>query len=243
MPRSWPYKALENRARHQAAPPPARAPAVQECDCSQPAQTPPPPEPKRRTSRTIEMPISWSLILALFLAIFKDVNCGPNSEWKRSKLRRPHLDMKVDDKSCDETEGNLRDDKPPPVDPLIQNRADDPKRRTEDASPQKRRNKAGSQNRSLRIHRQHRTVEQSDQHRSKRMDRRSGQQTPQMKLRQKLVALACPADKAARSQQVRRIPHAVIAEETVQRSRHNHRHPARNPALHSRHHAERLDWQ
>src|SRR5258708_19970172 len=126
MPRSWPYKALENRARHQAAPPPARAPAVQECDCTQPAQTPP-PVPKRRTSRTIEMPISWSLILVLFLALFKDVNSGPNSEWKRSKLRRPHLDMKVDDKSCDQTEANLRHNKPPPVHPLNQNPPHTPK--------------------------------------------------------------------------------------------------------------------
>ena len=53
---------------------------------------------------------------------------GANGEWQCPKLRRPHLDMKIDDESRNQSEGDLRDDKPAPVDALIQDRADDPQR-------------------------------------------------------------------------------------------------------------------
>src|SRR5215813_10557875 len=64
-----------------------------------------------------------------------------------------------------------------------------------------------------------------------------------MKLRQKLIALPRPTNKTASSQKIRRIPYAVISDETIQCRWHNHRQSARNAAFDSRHHAERLKRQ
>src|ERR1700678_2926575 len=49
-------------------------------------------------------------------------------EGQRAELLRANLDLKVDHKPSDQTKEDLRDRKPQPVDPLIQDRADDPQR-------------------------------------------------------------------------------------------------------------------
>ena len=53
------------------------------------------------------------------------VDSRANSKRQRPELRSPHLHLEIDDKSGNQAKRNLRDDKPRPVDSLIQNRADD----------------------------------------------------------------------------------------------------------------------
>jgi len=54
------------------------------------------------------------------------VQARANGKRKRLELRRAYFELQIDHKTADQPKGNLRDNKPKPVDARIQNWADNP---------------------------------------------------------------------------------------------------------------------
>ena len=132
----------------------------------------------------------------------------------------------------------MRDDEPKPVDARVQDGADDAQRRVNDAGPEERGDEAGSENGLAGKHGQHGAVEQPDQQRCDSVNAKRGKQAKKMKLGQKGVALACPADESAGCQQVHGIPHAVESDEAEEGCWNNHGDAAGDAALDAGHYAE-----
>src|ERR1019366_5010068 len=87
------------------------------------------------------------------------VDAGTNGKRQGSKLRRPHLDLQVNNKAANQAEGDLRDNEPKPVDARIQNGTDDAQCRVNDSGPEKWGDEACSKNGLPGKHGQHRTIE------------------------------------------------------------------------------------
>src|ERR1700722_20420866 len=91
-----------------------------------------------------------------------DVQTRTHRERQRTELLRTQLHLEVDHIASDQTEEELRDCKPHPVDALIQNRADDAERGMQQTGPYQRSDEARGENRLPGEHRQHGGVEQTD---------------------------------------------------------------------------------
>ncbi len=155
---------------------------------------------------------------------------GADREGQSSKLRCAHLHMPIDDKTADQAERNLRDDEPEPVDAIVEDRANNAQRRVEDAGPHKRSDEASGKNRLSRKHRQHSPVEQADEHRGETVNCSGCKEPFHMKLRQKFIALTSPTDKPASSEQIYRIPDAVVTNKAKERRWNDHRNAANDAA-------------
>src|ERR1700756_2160157 len=143
------------------------------------------------------------------------MNSSAHGERKSLKLCCADLLLQVDDIAGDKPECDLRGNKPPPVDALVQNGTYDAKYRREQACPHQGGKKSRRENRPFRKHGKHCAVEQSDQQGRKGMNPKCGKKSLHVKLRQELIALVCPAHKSARGHQVRRVPQAVILDQAV----------------------------
>src|ERR1035441_5792685 len=99
------------------------------------------------------------LVLRQFLR--RNMQAGADSERQRPKLGRAHAGLQIDHIAAYQSEGNLRHDKPEPIDPLIQNRADNTQRRIHNSGKQQRRHEARGKNRISGKHRQHGAIPQA----------------------------------------------------------------------------------
>src|ERR1700712_1036519 len=107
---------------------------------------------RRAASSGLNLPSCGAVLLVVesvfvFVEAAVHMQTRTHREGQRAELLRANLDLEVDHKASYQTEENLRDRKPQPVDPLVQNRADDPQRSMQKTGPHQRRDKARRQDR------------------------------------------------------------------------------------------------
>ena len=136
-----------------------------------------------------------------------------DGERQSAELRGTDPLVKVDDVAADEAEGDLRENEVEPVDPLVEDGADNAEGGVEDPGKKQRRNETGCEDGVTREHRKHGSVKETDQERGEAVDEGGGDDALEMELAQKFVACTGPGGKAAGGEEVHRVPEAMVSKD------------------------------